>query len=192
MSERRVLVSELTEGALPFLFALWHTKEVMRYADEFPKLRGWSKADDAQAAWARYQEKRAELGNGYTQLILSLADRTRIGESFFTPLAEGYSFGNWAKPPDLACLMGDIKLLPVYWGRGLGTEGMRQVVGWFFEHTDCALLVVPPHRKNPAAERVYEKAGFELYTGMRSWRNHKVMTLGRERYEGFAPAKVQP
>jgi hypothetical protein len=60
---------------------------------------------------------------------------------------------------------------------------MQKVVEWLFGHTDCCLLVVPPHRKNPAAQRVYEKAGFELHRGMRSWRNHKVMKLSRERYK---------
>jgi RimJ/RimL family protein N-acetyltransferase len=50
-----------------------------------------------------------------------------------------------------------------------------------FGNTNCSSLVVPPHRKNPAAQRVYEKAGFELYKGMRSWHNHKIMELSRER-----------
>jgi RimJ/RimL family protein N-acetyltransferase len=99
MTRQRVVVAELREKDLPFLLALWHTSEVMRYADEFPRLRGWSRSDDLQTAWATYLEK-------------------------------------------------------------------------------C-------DRKNPAAQRVYEKAGFELYKGMRSWRNHKVMTLSREAYEGI-------
>lgn len=107
----------------------------------------------------------------------------RIGESFFMLLPEGYRFGIWEKPEDEVCLMGDIKLKPEYWGQGLGTEGMKMVVEWLFRHTDCCLLVVPPHRKNPAAQRVYEKAGFELYREMRSWRNRKVMELSRERYK---------
>ena len=183
MIKQRVVVAELKEQNLPFLLELWHTPEVMRYADEFPTLRGWSKSDDLRTAWARHQEQRAALGNEYAQLILNLTDGTPIGESFFMPLPEGYTFGRWRKPEDVVCLMGDIKLRPEYWGRGLGTEGMQQVVGWLFGNTNCSLLVVPPHRKHPAAERVYEKAGFELYTGMRSWHNHKVMELSRERYE---------
>lgn len=183
MIEQRIAVAELREQDLPFLLELWHTAEVMRYADEFPSLRGWSKSDDLRTAWARHQGQRAALGNAYAQLILTLADGTPIGESCFTPLPAGYTFGRWIKPQDVVCLMGDIKLRPEYWGRGLGTEGMQQVVDWLFDNTNCSLLIVPPHRKNPAARRVYEKAGFELYTGMRSWHNHKVMELSRERYE---------
>lgn len=185
MAEQRVVVTELMEEDLPFLFELWHTSEIMRYADEFPRLRGWSKSDDLQTAWKTYLEKRAVLGNGYTQLILSLVEGMPIGESFFTPLPKGYTFGKWKKPEAIVCLMGDIKLKPEYWGQGLGTDGMQQVVEWLFENTDCTLLAVPPHRKNPAAQRVYEKSGFELYTGMRSWRNHKVMELSRESYESM-------
>jgi RimJ/RimL family protein N-acetyltransferase len=184
MAEQRVTVSEFSGQDLPFLLALWHTPEVMRYADELPGLRGWSRSDDVSVAWARYQEKQAALGSGYTQLILRLAGGERLGESFFAPLPEGYTFGRWQKPGGIACLMGDIKLKPAYWGQGLGTEGMQRVVAWLFGNTDCTLLMVPPHRKNPAAQRVYEKAGFILYTGMRSWHNHRVMELTRERYEG--------
>jgi RimJ/RimL family protein N-acetyltransferase len=183
MVELKVTVSELREGDLPFLFELWHTPEVMRYADEFPRLRGWSRSDDLGTAWAIHQEKRAALGKGYAQLLLRLAGGELVGESFFMPLPEEYTFGKWEKPAGIQCLMGDIKLMPEHWGRGLGTEGMRRVVDWLFGNTACALLVAPPHRKNPAAERVYEKAGFELWRGMRSWRNHKVMELSRERYE---------
>jgi RimJ/RimL family protein N-acetyltransferase len=183
MSEERVVVAELKEPDLPFLFELWHTREVMRFADEFPGLRGWSKSDDPRTAWAAYREKRTARGAGYVQLILRLAGGQLVGESFFAPLPERYTFGRWRKPEEVPCLMGDIKLLPAFWGRGLGTAGMRQVVSWLFDNTECSLLVVPPHRKNPAAERVYEKAGFVLYAGMRSWRNHKLMELSRQRYE---------
>ena len=183
MSEQSNLVAELKEEDLPFLFELWHTPEVMRYADEFPRLRGWSRSDELDTAWSTYQERRAALGGGYVQLILTLADGAPVGESFFAPLPEGYTLGRWRKPHHIQCLMGDIKLRPDCWGRGLGSAGMQHVVAWLFEQTASALLMVPPHRKNPAAQRVYEKAGFELYTGMRPWRNPKVMELTRERYE---------
>jgi RimJ/RimL family protein N-acetyltransferase len=177
-----LVISELKEDDLPFLLELWQIPEVMHYADEFPGLRGWSKSDDLATAWMRYQERRAELGPAYTQLILWLPDDTRAGESFFAPLREGYTFGRWEKPPGVSSVMGDIKLLPQYWDQGLGTGGMRQVVEWVFTQTDCELFIVPPHRHNPAAERVYEKAGFVRFNGMRSWHNHKIMELTRARF----------
>jgi RimJ/RimL family protein N-acetyltransferase len=178
----RIVVMEMVKGDLPFLIDLWHTPEVMRYADEFPRLRGWSKSDNIEHAWECYQEKRAEFGEDYTQLILKVDDETSIGESFFARLEEGYTFGKWHKPEGIVSMMGDIKLLPQYWGEGLGTEGMRQVVRFVFTMTTCELFVVPPNRKNPAAYRVYEKAGFVLFTGMKSWRNHKIMEMTKERY----------
>lgn len=183
-----ILVTDMVKRDLPFLFDLWHTPEVMRYADEFPRLRGWSKSDAIDFAWKRYQEKRSEFGTEYTQLILKLKDKTPIGESFFTLLDEGETFGKWQKPANIVSVMGDIKLLPQYWGQGMGTCGMRKVVRFVFTNTNCELFVVPPHRKNPAASRVYEKTGFVLFTGMRSWRNHKIMEMSkamyRERYGG--------
>jgi len=178
----RIVVKEMVKGDLPFLLDLWHMREVMRYADEFPRLRGWSKSDDIEYAWGRYQVMRGELGKEYNQLVLRLDDDTPIGESFFACLEEGYTFGKWSKPEGIVSVMGDIKLLPQYWGQGLGTAGMRQVVRYVFTATICELFVVPPNRKNPAAYRVYEKAGFKLFTGMRSWRNHQIMEMSKEMY----------
>ncbi|MFW9905185.1 MAG: GNAT family N-acetyltransferase [Candidatus Thorarchaeota archaeon] len=169
---------------LGFLMNLWYNPDVMRYADEFPKMRGWSRSDNPQAAWTEYIQKRARYGNSYTQLILHLNDDL-IGESFFFPLPESYTFGKWLKPSTVKSLMGDIKLLPHYWGRGLASKGMLLVVQYVFTKTECELFVVPPHRLNPAAIRVYEKSGFILFSGMRSWRNHKIMELTRERAFGF-------
>jgi RimJ/RimL family protein N-acetyltransferase len=179
----RILVAEMVKGDLPFLLDLWHTREVMRYANEFPRLRGWSKSDDIEHAWKCYREKREKLGREYTQLILRLEDETPVGESFFSRLDEGATFGKWQKPEDIVSVMGDIKLLPQYWGQGMGTDGMRKVVRYVFSRTACELFVVPPHRKNPGATRVYEKAGFVLYTGMRFWRNHKIMEMSKAVYQ---------
>jgi RimJ/RimL family protein N-acetyltransferase len=183
LTKSRVFVSEMAKDDLPFLIELWHNTEVMRYADELPWLRGWSKSDDLQTAWQRYQAMRVQHGAGYVQWVIHLKDGTPIGESFFCPLPEGDTFGKWHKPDGVRCLMGDLKLLPEHWGQGLGTEGMRQVAQLLFTNTNCQLLVVPPHRHNPAASRVYEKAGFVLFAGMRSWRNHKIMELTKERFE---------
>lgn len=182
MTRSQVIVSEMDEGDLPFLLDLWHNPQVMRYADEFPWLRGWSKADDPRTAWQKHQDMRARYGSGYTQLILRLEDRTPIGESFFMLLPEAYTFGRWRKPDSVVTMMADLKLQPEYWGRGLGTQGMQQVVRHVFTRTACQLFAVPPHRHNPAAYRVYEKAGFVLFTGMRSHRNHRIMELTAERY----------
>lgn len=177
--EARILIAQLEERALPFLLDLWKIPEVMRFADELPEFRGWTKSDDARTAWAAYTRRRAELGPGYTQLILRLADGTPLGESFFAPLPEGFRLDTWKKPEGLTCSMGDIKLLPEHWSKGLGTEGMKLVVNWMFGNTECALLVVPPHFENPAAVRVYEKSGFHHTEMAESWQGHRIMELWR-------------
>ncbi|MBU7011328.1 MAG: GNAT family N-acetyltransferase [Theionarchaea archaeon] len=180
----RIYVSELQRDDLPFLFELWHIPEVMKYADEFPSFRKWSKSDDLDTAWTKYQENRRFLGNRYTQLVIRLTDGTNIGESFFVTLDRKF-IGRW-RIPECTCFAGDIKLLPRHWGQGLGTEGMREVVTFVFDKTDCDIFVVPPHKNNPAAKRVYEKAGFIPITGKKGnqmmWASHLLMNLTRERY----------
>jgi RimJ/RimL family protein N-acetyltransferase len=180
MPRAELLVTELRRQDLPFLFDLWAIPNVMRYADELPEYRGWTRYEDADAAWAKYRERRKELGRGYTQLILYLADAGPIGESFFAPLPDGFTLDEWKKPEGVVCSMGDIKLLPEHWNKGFGTDGMRLVVEWMFANTDCALLVVPPHFENPAAVRVYEKAGFKHTGAAEVWQGHRIMELWRE------------
>ena len=178
-----IQLSELREQDLPFLLELWRMPEGMRYADEFPGLRGWAKKDDPTTAWRLYQEQRARHGPAYTQLIICLVDTapgTPIGESVILPLPEQYTFRRWKKPEGVPTVMGDVKLLPQQWERGLGTAAMRQVVAWVFRHTDVDIFIVPPHRLNPAAGRVYEKVGFRWFPGSLSYRGHQVMTLNRE------------
>lgn len=167
---------------IPFLVDLWYKLDVMRYADEFPKLRGWTKCTDKEKAWKKYESKRLLHGNDYTQLIIRRKDYTKIGESFYAPLDEEYSFYGWNKPKDKKVLMGDIKLLPQYWNKGIGTEGMRKVVVFAFQNTDCDFFVVPPHKKNIAAKRVYEKAGFVVLEDVDNSCDYILMKLDRKEY----------
>ncbi len=44
-------LEELQKQDLSFLLELWHDPEVMRYVDEFPSLRHWSKAPGVERAW---------------------------------------------------------------------------------------------------------------------------------------------
>lgn len=180
----RVRVRLLRREEIPFLVSLWNTREVMRYADEFPGLRGWSRKWDPGEAWLEYRRRRARYGPTYGQLIVLTADGRPIGESFFAPLPEGYAFGAWRKPEKQCTVIGDVKLVHEVWGAGLGTEAMRKVARWVFLRTPCDLFIVPPHRRNPAAQRVYEKAGFVLHPATESAKRHRVMELSRSGFEG--------
>ncbi|MFW9914856.1 MAG: GNAT family N-acetyltransferase [Candidatus Thorarchaeota archaeon] len=185
---QRIAITELQYADFKFLQKLWHIPEVMRYADEFPSFRTWSKAEAPEVAWKKYQEKRHQLGNNYLQLILRLPDGTPIGESFFCAPPKGKEkLGRWKIPTGVTCLVGDIKLLPEYWNQGLGTEGMRLVVRCLFYHANCDMLIVPPHLENPAAKRVYEKAGFAPITGksgvIMRWARHQLMKITKEDFQ---------
>ena len=179
MNDQPVTLTEMDVADLPFLQHLWRDKDVRRYSDELPILRGWSKDDPIETAWQGYQDRCRQCGAEYRQLILRLADNTPIGESFYGPLPEGCTFGVWHKPADLAYVLGDIKLVPAYWHQGYGSTGMRLVVKHVFQHASCDRFVVPPHRANPAAKRVYEKAGF-VDTGVVIWGGHHIFELSRE------------
>jgi RimJ/RimL family protein N-acetyltransferase len=178
LPEQRVFLAEMNEEDIPFLYQLWGIEQVNRYADEFPRLRGWSKKSDIPTAWRLYQEHRQQFGAAYQQLILRLKEGTAIGESFYGPLPEGIVFGAWRKPAGLKYLLGDIKLRPEYWGQGYGAEAMRAVVSYVFEQTACDAFIVPPHQNNPAATRVYEKAGF-IHTGVVVWGGHELLEMTR-------------
>lgn len=67
---------------------------------------------------------------------------------------------------------------------------MVQVVAWVFRHTGVDTFVVPPHRRNVAAERVYEKAGFRLLSMSLSYPGHRVMLLRREQFETHADVEA--
>lgn len=107
MTEPGLCLSEMTDEDIPFLQELWRTHSVMRFADEFPRIRRWSRSTDLQKAWKIYRERRAKLGDDYTQMILRLPDGTPIGESFWGPF--------WTRKVKVKCLIADIKLTPQYW-----------------------------------------------------------------------------
>jgi RimJ/RimL family protein N-acetyltransferase len=178
-----VRIGLLRRDEVPFLLRLWSMRDVMRYADELPSLRGWTKAWETSDAWREYRRRRAQIGPLYSQLVVRTPGGRPIGESFFAPLPDGYELGPWRKPRAKRTVMGDIKLLPSHWNRGLGSEAMSKVVRWLFARTTCDLIIVPPHRSNPAAYRVYEKSGFLLYRPMEFDRGHRVMELTRGRFE---------
>jgi RimJ/RimL family protein N-acetyltransferase len=176
-------VTEMMAADIPFLLDLWGRDEVMHHADEFPHPRGWTRRDDVETAWAEYRRRRKFMGNDYAQLILRLGNRQPVGESFRFPLDNRFSFGQWSKPMELRVLMADIKLLPEHWGEGLGSAFLDLVLEDAFSRTRADLFVVPPNKRNPAAVRVYEKAGFQRARPLSVHHGHYIMELPRGRFE---------
>jgi RimJ/RimL family protein N-acetyltransferase len=171
-----LVITDAQEKDIDFLLGMWNDSSVMRYAG-YPDGRGWSDAD-IRRWWQGYLVERRRSGEDETQLILRTGDGTAIGESHYGPVPKGFEVGDWRRPDRVSCFMTDIKLKPEYWGKGLGTKGMRMIVEQIFTKTSCELLVVPPHKDNPAASRVYEKAGF-VHTGIGAWPGHTIMELSR-------------
>jgi len=77
--------------------------------------------------------------------------------------------------------MTDVKLAPNYWGKGYGTEAMRDVVKYLFTETLLDVILVPPHRENIAAIKVYENSGFKKTEGI-YWFDHFIMETTRENF----------
>ncbi|MCB0760849.1 MAG: GNAT family N-acetyltransferase [Flavobacteriales bacterium] len=49
-----------------------------------------------------------------------------------------------------------------YWGRGLGTSAIRQMVNYAFSTFPIHRIFARPFGNNPASQRILEKAGFTL------------------------------
>jgi RimJ/RimL family protein N-acetyltransferase len=49
-----------------------------------------------------------------------------------------------------------------YWGRGIATEAIRQMVGYGFDNFDIDRIFARPFGTNIASQKVLEKAGFTL------------------------------
>ncbi len=54
-----------------------------------------------------------------------------------------------------------------YWGRGYGTEAIRQACEYTFTNTDIIRVFAEPYAHNAASCRILEKAGFTLEGVMR-------------------------
>lgn len=51
---------------------------------------------------------------------------------------------------------------PEYWGKGIGTEFMKLVLGYIFNIKGANTVVLDPHTDNLRAIRCYEKVGFKI------------------------------
>ncbi|MDL2300271.1 GNAT family N-acetyltransferase [Clostridiaceae bacterium OttesenSCG-928-D20] len=54
------------------------------------------------------------------------------------------------------------------WGKGVGTEAVKQICEYIFENTDIVRIFAEPFSHNAASCRILEKAGFQLEGVLRS------------------------
>ena len=118
--------------------------------------------------------KRLEkLGLTEIQFVHKLKNGKAIGESRLGRLRSGWSCKNYQAPKNKLILMTDVKLLKKYWNKGYGTEAMKAIVEFVFTKTKTNLFLVPPHKDDIPAIRVYEKAGFKKTKGL--WYNYHLI-----------------
>jgi RimJ/RimL family protein N-acetyltransferase len=49
-----------------------------------------------------------------------------------------------------------------YWGKGIMTLAIKEIVNWGFENLEITRIFARPYGSNPASHRVLQKAGFQL------------------------------
>ncbi len=49
-----------------------------------------------------------------------------------------------------------------FWGHGISTQAVLQMIPYGFQHFDVVRIFARPFGNNPASQRVLEKAGFQL------------------------------
>jgi RimJ/RimL family protein N-acetyltransferase len=175
LKTRRLLISPVAKKDLRFLLRLWNDPGIMRYAGfarnwDYHRIKEWHE---------RYLKRLEKLGPTEIQFIHRLKNGKSIGESRLGRLRSGWSCPNYQAPQNKLILMADVKLLKPYWNRGYGTEAMKAMVRFVFTQTKADLFLVPPHKDNIPAIRVYEKAGFKKTKGI-WYRYHMVFKINKK------------
>jgi RimJ/RimL family protein N-acetyltransferase len=172
---RRLSICPVTQRHSKFLLKLWNDPDIMRYAGF---ARNWSCAQIKE--WHRkYKKRLIKYGNTEIQFIHKLRNGRLIGESGIGRLRVGWSCPNYETQKDKLVLMTDVKLAKPFWNKGYGTEAMKAILQYVFTKTSADILLVPPHRDNVPAIKVYEKAGFKKTKGI-WYRYHMIYEMTKK------------
>ena len=175
---RHLSICPANHRHLKFLLRLWNDTNIMRYAGF---ARNWSYAQ-IKELYKKYKKRIEKYGNTEIQFIHKLRNGRLIGESGIGRLKVGWSCRNYKTEKDKLVLMADVKLTKPFWNKGYGTEAMRIIVKYVFTKTNADILLVPPHRDNVSAIRVYEKAGFKKTRGI-WYRYHIIYEMTKEDFK---------
>lgn len=175
----RLLLWPVVEADLPFLLELWNDPRVMRYAG-FPEGRNWAEHDILK--WfTDYQRSLSPDEPEEVHWVVGLHDGERIGESGCGKVPQGFLGEGYAMPKGRVVCMTDVKLTPGFWRSGYATEALQALLAYYFTKTRMNVLLVPPHRENVAALRLYARCGFRE-VGPSPWPEHALWALTREEY----------
>jgi ribosomal-protein-alanine N-acetyltransferase len=169
---RNLVIHPISHRHLKFLLNMWNDPEIMRYAGSE---RNWS-LKDIKRWYVKYKERFGKYGNTETHFIIKLKDGKLIGESGLGRMKKGWSCPHYKSPKNKLAVMADIKLLKPFWNKGFGTQAMKAIVRYVFKMTDTDIFLVPPHRENLPAIKVYEKARFKRTKGI-YYRHHLVYQM---------------
>lgn len=175
---RRLAICPMTQRHLRFLLKLWNDPEIMRYAGfarnwDYVQIKEW---------YERYKNRVVEHGTTDIQFVLKLKSGPLIGESGLGRLRTGWGCRDYKVRHGEIAVMTDIKLVKPFWHKGYGTEAMEAITRYVFTSTYADLLLVPPHRDNVPAIKLYEKAGFRKTEGI-YYRYHMIYEMSKDRFD---------
>jgi len=131
---------------LSFLKSLWENGKVMEYVG-FPK--GLKQPDKKIFDWITNWSSEDKL-----RLIIKDKETGQsIGETGYK-IDNNYPFSK----NKVAAI--DVKIIPEYWGKGIGTEVVERINKYIFSKTDINIIQVTPNVRNKAAIHLYSKLGF--------------------------------
>lgn len=138
-----VVLRPVTGADVPALLPMLRDAEVARLTGS---------ADDGEFEEARAQAwytSRARQGDRLDLAIVERATGHCVGEAVLN---------EWDADNDSCSFR--IAFVPGTYGRGLGSEATRLIVGYGFEELGLHRISLEVYPHNPRARRVYEKAGF--------------------------------
>jgi RimJ/RimL family protein N-acetyltransferase len=178
LTTKRLIIRKAApeDSDIDFLFRLWTHPEVMKFVGFPHGLR--ITRDEIR------QQIRENDNTAYDQRLIVVLKATGL------PIGQA----KLGRPDREGLSETDVKLLPEYWGQGLGTEIKRGLVAYLFAHTDCRAVKATPNRANVASQKMQEAVGgkrigegvFRFPENMRAWTcdvPHYVYLVTREDWE---------
>lgn len=150
----RVVLRPIEESDLDDVQNLWRDVNVMRHVG-FPK--GLPKSNEEMQQWYASLYDHIDVAEkDYLLAVTDLAGRY-LGE---TKIGRRES-DNTSHP--------DVKLLPIYWGKGYAKEVFSLIIDFTFEHLLVDYVKVTPSVLNERAIRLYHSLGFNVEGPLKTW-----------------------
>ncbi|MDP8227246.1 MAG: GNAT family protein [Candidatus Celaenobacter polaris] len=124
-----------------FYFQLWNEPRVMKNVG-FPKGL-LIRREEIISQLARAENSEFD----HTLIVIDKESNTPIGEC------------KLGSPDEKGISTTDVKLLPLYWNKGFGTEIKTCLINYIFTHTNCKAIQATPNKSNIASQKMQEKVG---------------------------------